>query len=104
MKGFQRLFLIFAIFCFLLSAAAFASSLLNGENTGGTAPAGGGSYILKSEGDAIRIYSDTACTEQVGTLDVHASELPAEDRGLLECGLLIENEQQLLSLIEDYTG
>ena len=107
MKGFQRLFLVFSILCFLLSAAAFASSLHSGSGSSGdsTAPAGAdGSYVLKSEGDAIRIYSDTACTEQVGTLDVHASELPAEDRGLLECGLLIENEQQLLSLIEDYTG
>lgn len=103
MKAFQRLFLIFSIFCFLLSAAAFASSLQS-SNDGSAPTGGGGSYVLKSEGDAIRVYSDTACTEQVGTLDVHASELPAEDRGLLECGLLIENEEQLLSLIEDYTG
>ncbi len=102
MKAYQRLFLVFAIACFLLSAAAFASSLFSSKT--GSAPTVNDSYVIKSDGDLVRVYSDTACTEQIGVLDIRANELPEEDRGLLECGLLIESEEQLLSVLEDYTG
>jgi len=102
MKGFQRLFLIFAVICFVLAAASFASSMNSGKTS--TPVSAETSYILKCDGDRIYVYSDSACSNQIGVLDVHVSDLPPEDRQLLECGLLIENEQQLLSLIEDYTG
>ncbi len=102
MNGTKRLFLIFSVICFVLSGAAFASAL---AGTPESQPAGGEqSYILRSDGDSICVYSDPACTNLIGHLDVRASDLPATDREMLECGLLIESEQQLLSLIEDYTG
>lgn len=104
MKSFQRLFLFFAAICFVLSAASFASSLGGRGDAAPSAENARESYVLRSEGDIICVYSDTSCTERIGVLDVRAGELPAEDRGLLECGLLIENEEQLLSLLEDYTS
>lgn len=102
MKAFQRIFLLFAVVCFILSAASFASSI--NERASEPVAATDSSYILKCDGEAICVYSDSACTERIGVLDICVSDLPPEDRQLLECGLLIENEQQLLSLIEDYTG
>lgn len=104
MKSFQRLFLLFAVICFVLSAASFASSLGGDGKRNAPSADGRESYVLRSEGDVICVYSDTSCSERMGVLSVRASELPAEDRDLLECGLLIENEEQLLSLIEDYTS
>lgn len=102
MKGFQRLFLLFAAICLALSAVSLFSSI-KAQQVSPTA-ASEGSYVLKCDGDTICVYSDSACMERIGTLNVRTSDLPPEDRQLLECGLLIENEQQLLSLIEDYTG
>lgn len=104
MKSFKRLFLFFAVICFVLSAASFASSLERENEKAVRRAASDESYVLKSEGDVICVYSDTSCTERMGVLSVRASELPAEDRDLLECGLLIENEEQLISLLEDYTS
>ncbi len=103
MKGFQRLFLLFAAVCFILSAASFASSI-NRQSESTAASASDPGYVLRSDNGIICVYSDYACTERIGILNVRPDDLPPEERSLLECGLLIENEEQLLSLIEDYTG
>lgn len=103
MKSFRRLFLLFAAVCFVLSAASFASSI-GGRDEEKAETSAAGSYVLRSEGDLICVYSDSACTNRMGVLSVRACELPAQEQSLLECGMLIENEEQLISLLEDYTS
>jgi len=104
MKSFKRLFVLFSAVCFVLSAASFASSLGERHERKEQPAAHQSSYVLKSEGDLICVYSDSSCTNRMGVLSVRACELPDRDRTLLECGLLIESEEQLISLLEDYTS
>ena len=60
-------------------------------------------YIMKESDGKIAIFdADTGNIQK--TLDVYIFTLPQRDKEYLKEGILIFSEQELYSLIEDYTG
>ena len=59
-------------------------------------------YTVKSYEGKIGIFSENGTLLQV--IDVYIKTLPKADRSLLEKGILVRDEAELRSIIEDYTG
>ncbi|MBQ4312885.1 MAG: hypothetical protein IJC18_01625 [Clostridia bacterium] len=103
MKLFRNLFLVFAICIFALSAASLSSSVSSLTQEPVKSSSAQGSYIVRRDGDNVAVYR-AGSDAPLGILDVRFSDLPEEDRELLECGIMVENDSQLLAIIEDYNS
>lgn len=106
MKALRRLFLIFSLVIFALSAASFMSSarLSAQRHAGGREPmAQEQSYILRCDNGKVCVY-ENGSDQPIGRLNIDPADLPEDDRRLLECGILVQNRSQLMSLLEDYSS
>ena len=106
-KTFRRIFLLFSVSIFVLSAASFVSavrtSLTPLSAKAATAAAEPNYYIVKEYMGSIGIYPDGSESPS-RIVHITVDELPDEDRYLLECGILVRSYSELRELIEDYTG
>ena len=59
-------------------------------------------YLVKSHEGKIGIFTDKGTLVRV--IDVNIKTLPKADRRLLEKGFSVTNEDELRSIIQDYTG
>lgn len=106
MKLFYRLFLLLAIFAFSFSAI-FLAGVLKERNETNTAKAQSASqeelFLLAESNGKIAVYKNGE-NEPFCILEVQVNELPERDRQLLQSGIAVQGEEELYSLIEDYTG
>lgn len=63
-------------------------------------------YLVIKEGNAVKLYIITSSGEQIYSkdLDIAPESLLAEDRTQLEQGIILESEEALAALMEDYTS
>ncbi len=63
-------------------------------------------YLLKEYYGNIAVYKIYAGARQmlVDIVDVGVESLPKSDRDMLAMGISVENEEEMLQLIEDYTS
>ena len=121
MKLASRLFLLLSAVLFILSAAMFvraSEDRARAKDSGRTADAGtageSSRYFIRSENGRVMLYTGydpengpydayggTAAPRE---LDIRYADLPPEDRELLDRGMTVEDERQLLSVLEDYTN
>lgn len=59
-------------------------------------------YTVRSYEGKIGVFSDSG--KLIEVIDVYIKTLPEADRRQLEEGFIIESEDELRSLVEDYTG
>lgn len=106
MKAFRRTFLIFSVTVFALSAASFicaaasAAKPIRSETAAAPEP---NYYVVREYMGSIGIYPNGS-EDPSRVVHISVSELPDEDRYLLECGILVRSNSELRELIEDYTG
>ena len=111
MKLAGRLFLALSALLFILSAIVFARTVDRRAAGGGDARGAAQEeaepypYIIRSDNGRVMLYpnnsgSGTAPVE----LAIRYADLPPEDRALLDEGITVEDERQLLSVMEDYTN
>lgn len=107
-----KAFLAFSISVFVLSAASLFSAVSDfaADTTAASVPSSAESiplsaerYIIRTTDGRVMLY-DSSGSELIRELDISYNDLPPEDRALLDSGLLIEDRERLLALIEDYTG
>ena len=107
-----RVFLAFSISIFVLSAASLFSAAADGaadsyepseQAEHDTVPLNCERYIIRTSDGRVMLY-DSSGSEPIRELDISYNDLPPEDRALLDSGLLVEDRERLLALIEDYTG
>ncbi|MBO5733430.1 MAG: BofC C-terminal domain-containing protein [Clostridia bacterium] len=63
-------------------------------------------YLVISEGNLVNLYAINPEGNKIfqKVLDIDPASLKAEDRALLESGILLGTKEALLSLIEDYSS
>jgi len=63
-------------------------------------------YLVISEGNLVNLYAINPEGNKIfqKVLDIDPASLKAEDRALLENGILLGTKEDLLSLIEDYSS
>lgn len=107
-----RAFLAFSITIFVLSAASLFSAASDGatetyepsaQTPHESVPLDCERYIIRTSDGRVMLY-DSSGSEPIRELDISYNDLPPEDRALLDSGLLVEDRERLLALIEDYTG
>ncbi len=59
-------------------------------------------FTVKSYGEKIAIFNEDETLIKV--IEVYTKTLPKADRDLLEKGIVVFSDQELRSIIEDYTG
>ena len=59
-------------------------------------------FIAKEYEEKIGIFDTSGCLVQ--TIDIYTKTLPKTDRALLREGIELRSEDELISLIEDYSG
>lgn len=108
MKYFKRIFIAASVCAFVLSAAMFVSAAAGADGDSpqqrqASSGAPQTSYVVRRHLDRIGIFRNSG-GEPLRVLDVRICDLPAEDQGMLECGIMVGSEEQLRLLIEDYTS
>ena len=59
-------------------------------------------FVAKEYEEKIGIFDTSGCLVQ--TIDIYTKTLPKTDRALLREGIELRSEDELISLIEDYSG
>jgi len=107
MKIFKGLFMLFSVVIFLLAAVSFVSSARDARAEVTVQPREQTeterTYIIRCEGDMVCLY-ESGSDRPLGRLNIDPRDLPEEDRRLLECGILAQGEEQLISVLEDYSS
>lgn len=106
MKPIKILFLLFSICIFALSAAAFGSAIGFRKNAEQSQPQLSSEpdicrYTLRREGERLAIYRAGV---RVAAVNVSFDDLPADELKLLESGVSVGDEAQLIAMLEDYTS
>lgn len=105
MKHIKRLFVLLSACVFVFSLVSFYKAYTRvGElSVKSPAAASGEGYVVRCEGDRLCIYPLDG-GEPVRVPELRVSDLPEDDRQLLELGFVVESDEMLLALLEDYTG
>ena len=63
-------------------------------------------YLVISENGVVKLYNITESGDQIYSkdLDIAPDALLAEDKAQLEEGIILESEEELAALLEDYTS